>query len=186
MGPSYLDRNALCADTALPDWWRRLDPAEVTARCLHTALAGVRDRGWVHHIQRLMILGNHALQRGYSPRALNEWFATAFVDGYPWVMPANVIGMSQYADGGVVATKPYAAGGAYINTMSDYCHDCRYDPVTRLGPDACPFTAGYWAWLDRNASRLQGNRRMARPLSGLRRLDDRPAVVEQERHRDHY
>jgi deoxyribodipyrimidine photolyase-related protein len=101
-------------------------------------------------------------------------------------MPANVIGMSQYADGGVVATKPYAAGGAYINTMSDYCHDCRYDPTTRLGPDACPFTAGYWAWLDRNASRLQGNRRMARPLSGLRRLDDRPAVVEQERHRDHF
>jgi deoxyribodipyrimidine photolyase-related protein len=186
MGPSYLDRNALHATAALPAWWEGLDADEVTARCLHDALAGVRDRGWVHHIQRLMILGNHALQRGYAPRALTEWFATAFVDGHPWVMPANVIGMSQYADGGVVATKPYAAGGAYISAMSDYCPDCRYDPTTRLGPDACPFTAGYWAWMDRNAALLKGNRRMARPLGGLRRLSDRAAVVEQERHRDRY
>jgi deoxyribodipyrimidine photolyase-related protein len=186
MGPEYLDGNALEATTALPDWWQALDPAEVTARCLHDVLAGVRDRGYAHHIQRLMVLGNHALQRGYAPRALTDWFATAFVDGYPWVMAANVIGMSQYADGGVVATKPYASGGAYINTMSDYCHGCRFDPTIRLGPDACPFTAGYWAWLDRNAARLQGNHRMARPLSGLRRLRDRAAVVRQELHRERY
>ena len=186
LGPSYLDRNALAAHTPLPGWWRRLDPAPVEARCLRVALAGVRDRGYAHHIQRLMVLGNFALQRGFDPRELTEWFATAFVDGHPWVMAANVIGMSQYADGGVVATKPYAAGGAYINTMSDYCPDCRYDPRRRLGPDACPFTAGYWAWLDRNASRLAGNRRMARPLSGLRRRSDRAAVAEQERRRKRY
>lgn len=186
LGPSYLDRNALDARTPLPDWWRRLDPSQVSARCLRTALAGVRDRAYAHHIQRLMVLGNFALQRGFAPGALTEWFATAFVDGHPWVMPANVIGMSQYADGGVAATKPYAAGGAYINAMSDYCRDCRYDPRVRLGPDACPFTAGYWAWLDRNATRLAGNRRMSRPLSGLRRLADREAVVEQERHRERY
>jgi deoxyribodipyrimidine photolyase-related protein len=186
LGPSYLDRNALGATTPLPRWWVELDPAAVTARCLRDTLAGVRDRGWAHHIQRLMVLGNHALQRGYAPRALNEWFATAFVDGHPWVMPANVIGMSQYADGGVVATKPYAAGGAYIDRMSDYCHRCPYDPAKRLGPDACPFTAGYWAWLDRNAGRLRHNHRMTRPLSGLRRLGDRAAVVEQERFRERY
>jgi deoxyribodipyrimidine photolyase-related protein len=185
-GPGYLDHNALDATTPLPAWWRRLDTAEVTARCLRGALEGVRERGYAHHIQRLMVLGNHALQRGYAPRALTDWFATAFVDGFPWVMPANVIGMSQYADGGIAATKPYAAGGAYINTMSDYCGDCRYDPATRVGPDACPFTAGYWAWLDRNESRLKGNHRMARPLSGLRRLADRTAVVEQETHREQY
>ncbi len=186
LGPEYLDGNALHATAPLPTWWRELDADAVTARCLHEALAGVRDRGYAHHIQRLMILGNHALQRGYEPRALTDWFATAFVDGFPWVMPANVIGMSQYADGGVVATKPYASGGAYINAMSDYCGDCRYDPATRLGPDACPFTAGYWSWLDRTASRLRGNNRMARPLSGLRRLADRAVVVEQENQRDHY
>jgi deoxyribodipyrimidine photolyase-related protein len=186
LGPGYLDRNALHAGEALPSWWRRLDTTDVTARCLHGVLEGVRERGYAHHIQRLMVLGNHALQRGYSPRALTGWFATAFVDGFPWVMPANVIGMSQYADGGIAATKPYAAGGAYINAMSDYCPGCRYDPATRVGPDACPFTAGYWAWLDRNESRLAGNRRMARPLGGLRRLGDRAAVVEQEKHRDRF
>jgi deoxyribodipyrimidine photolyase-related protein len=81
---------------------------------------------------------------------------------------------------------PTTSSGAYINTMSDHCGDCRYDPATRVGPDACPFTAGYWAWLDRDESRLKGNRRMARPLSGLRRLGDRAAVVEQERHREEY
>lgn len=186
LGPEYLDRNALHARVEPPEWWRRLDASEVTARCLREVLDGVRDRGWAHHIQRLMILGNHALQRGYAPRALTDWFATAFVDGFPWVMPANVIGMSQYADGGIVATKPYASGGAYIDAMSDYCGDCRYDPATRVGPDACPFTAGYWNWLDRNASRLAGNRRMARPLGGLRRLGDRAAVVAQEEHRAHF
>ena len=91
-----------------------------------------------------MVLGNHALERGYRPRELSDWFATAFVDGFAWVMPTNVIGMSQHADGGLLATKPYASGGAYINRMSDHCGDCRFDPKKRLGEDACPFTAGYW------------------------------------------
>ncbi len=186
LGPDYPERNALRATNDLPGWWLRLEPGELTARCLRTALEGVRDRGWAHHIQRLMILGNHALQRGYDPRALTEWFATAFVDGFPWVMPANVIGMSQYADGGIVATKPYASGGAYIDRMSDHCGGCAYDPKVRVGERACPFTAGYWAWLDRNAGRLAGNNRMARPLRGLERLADRAAVVEQERHRDRF
>jgi deoxyribodipyrimidine photolyase-related protein len=101
-------------------------------------------------------------------------------------MTANVVGMSQHADGGLMATKPYTSGGAYIDRMSDYCHRCPYDPKKRLGPDACPFTAGYWAWLDRNAGRLRHNHRMTRPLSGLRRLGDRAAVVEQERFRERY
>ncbi|GAB3468533.1 cryptochrome/photolyase family protein [Actinophytocola sediminis] len=183
LGPDYLNRNALRATTPLPDWWTDLDPDRVTARCLRTALAGVRDRGYAHHIQRLMVLGNHALQRGYDPKALTHWFATAFVDGFPWVMPANVIGMSQHADGGVVATKPYAAGGAYINRMSDHCRPCDYDPRSRLGDRACPFTAGYWTFLDRNAHRLAGNHRMTQPLRALRRLEDLKAVVEQEHHR---
>ncbi|TDV56094.1 cryptochrome/photolyase family protein [Actinophytocola oryzae] len=186
LGPSYLRRNALRAGTRLPGWWRSLDADQVTAQCLRTALTGVRDRGFVHHIQRLMVLGNHALQRGYAPRALTDWFATAFVDGFPWVMPANVIGMSQYADGGIVATKPYAAGGAYINRMSDSCRSCAFDPGTRVGERACPFTAGYWAFLDRNEPRLRANHRMAQPLRGLRRLSDLDVVVGQERDRESF
>jgi len=131
-----------------------------------------------------MVLGNWALQHGYDPVALNDWFVDMFVDGTPWVMPANVIGMSQHADGGIVATKPYASGGAYINKMSDYCGSCRFNPKVRLGDDACPFTAGYWAFLDRNESRLARNGRMGQSLAALRQLSDREAVVDQERRRD--
>jgi deoxyribodipyrimidine photolyase-related protein len=135
LGPAYLRRNALGARRRLPEWWWHLDADQVGARCLHTALAAVRDHGWTHHIQRLMILGNHALQRGYDPAELTDGFAGVFTDCTPWVMPANVIGMSQYADGGLVTTKPYAAGGGYINRMSDYCRGCPYDPKRRLGED---------------------------------------------------
>ncbi|MFR9728277.1 cryptochrome/photolyase family protein [Saccharopolyspora sp. MS10] len=183
LGPGYQRRNALRARTSLPRWWRELDAEGVSAECLRVALAGVRDRGWAHHIQRLMVLGNHALQRGYQPAQLNDWFATAFVDGTPWVMPANVIGMSQYADGGLVATKPYAAGGAYLNRMSDHCRSCPYDPKQRTGEAACPFTAGYWAWMHRNADALVDNHRMKQPLSTMRRLDDLEELVHQERRR---
>ncbi|MCU1536188.1 MAG: deoxyribodipyrimidine photolyase-related protein [Humibacillus sp.] len=182
-GPTYRRRNALAAGTPLPQWFRELDSDHVDAACLADVLEGVRDRGWVHHIPRLMVLGNWAAQRGYDPDELTEWFQTSFADGYDWVMPANVVGMSQHADGGAMATKPYVSGGAYINRMSDYCTGCRYDPKKRVGDDACPFTAGYWAYLDRNAERLEGNPRMARPLQGRHRLADLDALVEQERAR---
>lgn len=185
-GPDYLDGNHLGAHTGLPDWWADLDAASVSAECLRQALTGVRDRGWAHHIERLMVLGNHALQRGYRPRALSDWFASAFVDGFSWVMPTNVIGMSQYADGGRVATKPYASGGAYINSMSDHCRRCPFDPKKRLGPDACPFTAGYWAFVHRNQGVLAANMRTARSVASMNRLVDLDAVVEQERHRDSF
>ncbi|MFK0248408.1 cryptochrome/photolyase family protein [Amycolatopsis azurea] len=186
LGPDYLKRNELDARRKLPRWWKELDADAVEAACLRTALAGVRDRGYAHHIERLMVLGNHALQRGYDPAELTGWFATAFVDGFPWVMPANVVGMSQYADGGVVGTKPYAAGGAYISRMSDHCGGCTYDPKKRVGADACPFTAGYWAFLDRNEERLRGNPRMRQPLNGLRRLADLPDVVARESRRQRF
>ncbi len=178
--------NALGAHTPLPPAFRELDPALVESNCLRETLDGMRRHGWAHHIQRLMVLGNWALQHGYDPVALNDWFVDMFVDGTPWVMPANVIGMSQHADGGVVATKPYAAGGAYIDRMSDYCSGCAFNPKVRLGENACPFTAGYWAFLDRVEPRIRGNHRMAQPLAGLRRLADREAVVDQERHRERW
>ena len=185
-GPDYTDHNELTARTPLPDWWADLDADAVTARCLHHALKGVRDRGWTHHIQRLMVLGSHALQRGYRPDELTDWFATAFVDGFRWVMPTNVVGMSQHADGGLLATKPYTSGGAYINKMSDHCGDCAFDPKKRLGEDACPFTAGYWAFTHRHRDRLARNMRTRRAVSSMDRLTDLEAVLEQESLRDRF
>lgn len=184
LGEGYsASNNALSAHEPLPEAFLTLTPDEIEANCLHHAIAGVREHGWAHHIQRLMVIGNWALQRGYDPRALNGWFIDMFVDGTPWVMPANVIGMSQHADGGIVATKPYASGGAYINRMTDFCGGCRFSPSKRLGPDACPFTAGYWAFLDRTEPILRSNHRMAQPMAGLRGLSDREAVVAQEKER---
>ncbi len=172
--------------TPLPDWWTDLDADAVTAECLHHALEGVRDRGWTHHIQRLMVLGNHALQRGYRPDELTDWFATAFVDGFRWVMPTNVVGMSQHADGGLLATKPYTSGGAYINKMSDHCGDCEFDPKKRVGDDACPFTAGYWAFIHRHRDLLAKNNRTQRVVATMDRLKDLDAVLEQESARDRF
>jgi deoxyribodipyrimidine photolyase-related protein len=181
--PDYKRANELGSTGRIPKWFADLDAGAVDARCLSDVLAGVRDRGWVHHIPRLMVLGNYALQRGWRPGAMSDWFHRSFVDGYEWVMTANVIGMSQYADGGRMSTKPYAGGGAYINRMSDYCGGCRYDPKVRVGDDACPFTAGYWAFLARNEPALRDNYRMRQPLTGLGRLRDLDAVVEQEKAR---
>jgi deoxyribodipyrimidine photolyase-related protein len=180
-GPDYRGRNALEAHTPLPRWFADLDADAVDAHCLRDVLAQVRDHGWVHHIPRLMVLSNYALQRGWDPAAVTDWFHRCFVDGYDWVMVANVVGMSQHADGGLMATKPYASGGAYIKRMSDYCGSCRYRPGERVGERACPFTGGYWWFLSRNADNLAGNHRMAQPLAGLRRLSDLEAVVDQQR-----
>ncbi|MES2095103.1 MAG: cryptochrome/photolyase family protein [Actinomycetota bacterium] len=183
LGEDYVDRNALGATTPVPHELLELDASAIEANCLRQAIGGVREHGWAHHIQRLMIIGNWALQRGYDPKRMNDWFIGMFVDGTPWVMPANVVGMSLHADGGLVATKPYAAGGAYVNRMTDYCGGCRFNPKVRLGPDACPMTAGYWAFLDRVEPVIRGNYRMVQPLAGLRRLADREQVVDQERRR---
>jgi deoxyribodipyrimidine photolyase-related protein len=130
-----------------------------------------------------MILGNFAAQRGWRPDELTDWYHRSFVDGYDWVMVPNVVGMSQHADLGVMATKPYVADGAYINTMTDHCGGCRFDPKIRVGDDACPFTAGYWWYLSRNRLRLQGNSRMIRALGGLDRLRDLVDLVAQEERR---
>ncbi len=183
LGPEYRELNHLKAIEPLPSWFKELDYAAVQARCLSGTLKDEHTLGWVHHIPRLMILGNYAMQRGWNPQELTDWFHRSFVDGYDWVMLANVIGMSQYADGGIMATKPYAAGGAYISKMSNYCKPCAYDPKQRLGSTACPFTAGYWAFIARNVESLRGNFRMSQPLRGLERLADAAAVVLQEQQR---
>ncbi|KAB8160265.1 cryptochrome/photolyase family protein [Streptomyces sp. 3MP-14] len=182
-GEDYRRRNALDHHDPLPDWFLELDADAVTARCLRTVLTQVRDTGWTHHIPRLMVLGSYALQRGWDPAAVTDWFHRCFVDGYDWVMLPNVVGMSQYADGGLMTTKPYTSGGSYVNRMSDLCGPCAYRPNERVGERACPFTAGYWAFLHRHRERLGDNWRMARTLGGLDRLRDLDALLDQERRR---
>ena len=181
-GPNYVNEsNALDARTPVPAWMADLDASgEVRARCLSTGLRDIRSYGWTHHIVRLMVLGNWALQRGFEPAATTSWFTDSFVDGHDWVMAANVVGMALHADGGLMATKPYAAGGAYIKRMTDFCRGCAYRPDVRVGERACPVTAGYWAFLDRHEERFARHPRMAQPVRGLTRLTDRDALVAQE------
>lgn len=180
-GPDYVEAsNALDAHQPLPDWFRDLDSEAVQARCLRTALAEVHDRGWNHHILRLMVLGNWALQHGWDPGEVTEWFTSNYVDAYPWVMAANVVGMALHADGGRMASKPYAAGGAYIKRMTDFCSGCVYRPDRRVGAQACPVTAGYWAFIARHEQEWARHPRMAQPVRGLARLSDREELLAQE------
>ncbi|MET8468990.1 cryptochrome/photolyase family protein [Streptomyces sp. NPDC006422] len=183
LGEDYRHRNALRHHEPLPEWFLELDADAVRARCLSTALAQVRDTGWTHHIPRLMLLGSHALQRGWDPEGVTDWFHRCFVDGYDWVMVPNVVGMSQYADGGRMTTKPYTSGGAYVHRMSDLCKGCAYRPGDRTGDRACPLTAGYWAFLHRHRARLERNPRTAQPVRGLDRLADLDELLRQERGR---
>ena len=183
-GENYENENQLQATKPLPAFLKELNPQDVSANCVKYAVTEVRDKGWVHHIPRLMILGNLALQRGYDPRQANDWFIDSFADGTPWVMPANVIGMALHADGGKMSTKPYAAGGSYINKMSNLCSGCPFDPKIRVGQKACPMTAGYWAFLDKHQDRFRSNHRMSQPLAGLKRLSDLEELKNQEATRE--
>jgi deoxyribodipyrimidine photolyase-related protein len=182
-GDDYRNANELDHHEPVPDWFDDLDADATQARCLSDVLDGLAGRGWVHHIPRLMVLGGYALQRGWDPRRLAEWFHFSFVDGYDWVMTANVVGMSQHADGGLLATKPYASGGAYINRMSDYCGGCVFDPTVRVGDNACPYTAGYWSFVHRHRERFAANPRMRRAVQGLDRLRDLDELLVQEARR---
>jgi deoxyribodipyrimidine photolyase-related protein len=182
-GEDYTELNRLGAAISVPESWKRLDGDQISAQCLSSTIGEVAKNGWAHHIPRLMILGNIALQRGYNPREVNDWFIDSFVDGTPWVMPANVIGMSLYADGGQMSTKPYAAGGAYIDRMSNHCGSCRFNPKKRVGEDACPITAGYWFFMESNRQSLKSNFRLRNAYAGLSRLTDLEALMEQELNR---
>ncbi len=133
---------------------------ETRMQCLRETITQLQQTGHTHHIQRLMVLGNFALLAGVLPQAVNEWFWLAYVDAYEWVTLPNVLGMSLYADGGFLATKPYVASAAYINRMSDYCQGCAYNPKQRHGEGACPFNSLYWDFLDRHRVKLFSNQRM--------------------------
>ena len=129
--------------------------------CVADAWRGLHEHGWNHHIERLMLFGNLALTLGTDPRALTAWFTAHYVDALDWVMVPNVMGMSQYADAGGFTSKPYVSGGAYIDRMSDHCRRCPFEPGRRTGPDACPFTVGYWDFVDRHQARFERHPRMA-------------------------
>jgi len=175
-GREYAASNVLEAHRPIPPAFTGAAPTEM--RCLATTLQTLHDHGWVHHIQRLMILGNLALLAGIDPQAMTRWMWAGFVDGAEWVMVPNVVGMALHADCGRMATKPYAAGGAYIDKMSDSCRGCRFDRTKRTGPDACPFTTLYWDFLARHEDRFVRNARVAQQVRAAQRLSDLPAVRE--------
>ncbi len=156
-GPDYKEKNFFGNTRQLPRFYWT---AETDMNCLRQSLGQTWTAAYAHHIQRLMVLGNFALLIGADPHAVHLWYMEVYLDAYEWVTLPNTLGMSQFGDGGLVGTKPYAASGAYINRMSDYCAPCRYDPTLRVGPDACPFNALYWDFLDRNRNRLDENPRL--------------------------
>lgn len=151
-------------------------------KCVSETISSVEQRGWVHHIPRLMILSNLAALCDVSPAELLAWMRNNFIDAADWVMVPNVIGMSMHADGGKMSTKPYIAGGAYISRMSDYCGDCAYNPKTRVEDDSCPFTTLYWHYLNRNRDLFKKNHRMFQQLNGIKKLKDIEETISRGDH----
>ena len=154
--PGYLESNALAATRPLPGFFYS---ADTDLHCLRCTLSEVRDTAFNHHIQRLMVLGNFCLLAGIDPRQAHDWFLEMYIDAHEWVMAANVLGMALHADGGFMATKPYAGAAAYLSKMSNYCSGCSYDSSKKSGPGACPFNLLYWDFYDRHGDRFARNPR---------------------------
>ncbi|MFM7185984.1 MAG: cryptochrome/photolyase family protein [Planctomycetota bacterium] len=164
--PEYLDRNALGAERPLPGlYWT----GDTDMNCLRDAVGQTLRYGYAHHIQRLMVTGLFALLFGVDPRRVHEWYLAVYVDAVEWVELPNTLGMSQFADGGVMASKPYCATGAYLDRMSNACKGCRFDPKQATGPEACPFTTLYWDFLARHEKLLAKNPRMTMQLKNVAR-----------------
>ena len=166
--PQYLERNALQAREPLPDFFWT---GETPMRCLSECIGQTLRYGYAHHIQRLMVTGLFCLMLGVDPKDVHRWYLSVYVDAVEWVELPNTLGMSQYADGGVMASKPYVATGRYIERMSNYCTGCRFDPSQSTGDKACPFTTLYWDFLQRHESILRSNPRMGLQVRNLARLD---------------
>lgn len=166
--PNYAEENVLGAQRHLPDfyWTGKTD-----MQCMSQAIGQTIEHGYAHHIQRLMITGNFALLAGIDPKALHEWYLAVYVDAFEWVELPNTIGMSQFADGGRLASKPYASSGAYINRMSDYCGSCHYNVKEKTGETACPFNSLYWDFMARNQEALSKNARLGLTFRNLEKMD---------------
>jgi len=166
-GPGYTALNALGHTRPLPgSYWG----GETRMACLSDVVRATRENAYAHHIQRLMVTGNFALLAGIDPAEVHDWYLSVYADAFEWVEAPNTIGMSQFADGGLVASKPYVSSGAYIDRMSDYCGGCAYDVKARTGDAACPFNALYWHFLDRHRERFAKNPRMGPVLRNLDRM----------------
>jgi deoxyribodipyrimidine photolyase-related protein len=174
LGPDYRNNNQLAATRKLLPLFT--DAGATQMNCMKEIVGDIQDRAWVHHIPRLMVLSNLALVTGTNPQEFLDWMREVFIDATEWVMVPNVIGMGVHADGGKMMTKPYAAGGAYISRMSNYCKPCDYDPKLRVGAKACPFTTLYWDFLDRHKETFAKNHRMSQQVYGLNRLSDLPEL----------
>jgi deoxyribodipyrimidine photolyase-related protein len=174
LGEDYRNKNELKATRKLLPLFN--DSSKTKMTCVGSVVADVEARSWTHHIPRLMVLSNLALTTGVNPQDFLDWMREKFIDATDWVMVPNIIGMATHADGGMLMTKPYASGGAYLNKMTDHCKGCFYDPKKRVGDDACPFTTLYWDFLDRHKDAFKKNHRMFQQMSGLNRLSDLPDV----------
>ncbi len=162
--PDYAEMNALDAHRPLPDFYWT---ARTNLRCIREAVTATAEHAYSHHIQRLMVTGNFALLAGVAPKEIERWYLAVYADAFEWVEMPNTLGMAVFADGGRMASKPYAASGAYIDKMSDFCGGCAYDVKVKTGPKACPFNYLYWAFLIRNEERLSGNPRLGMPYRTL-------------------
>ena len=166
--PEYIDRNVMVAQEPLPGFYWTGD---TDLECLRQSVGQTLEHGYAHHIQRLMVTGLYALLLGVDPKRLHEWYLAVYVDAVEWVELPNTLGMSQYGDGGLMASKPYIATGNYINKMSNYCKNCPKNPKEKIGENACPFTTLYWDYLIRHQDTLKSNNRMGLQLRNLDRLN---------------
>lgn len=178
--PAYEKVNGLDANRSLPTFFY---DGKTDMNCLHQTLGEVLKGGFNHHIQRLMILGNFLLLAGVNPQEALRWFNEMYIDAHDWVMAANLLGMALHADGGFMATKPYAAGGAYIHKMSNYCEGCSYSPDVKSGPGACPFNLLYWNFYETHRERFANNPRTAMMVrSWMKRSpEDRATIINQSK-----
>ena len=176
--PDYASVNHFGHDLPLPGWFWT---GQTRMRCLGHALDQSLDRAHAHHIQRLMIIGNFALLAGIDPQALHRWYLGVYIDAFEWVELPNTLGMSQYADGGMLATKPYVSSAAYIHRMSDYCRGCRYDRKARIGASACPFNALYWDFFDTNQAKLAANHRLGHTFRQLEKMTEQDRLAFRQR-----
>jgi deoxyribodipyrimidine photolyase-related protein len=165
--PGYDASNTFGHERPLPDWFWT---GRTRMACVRSAIGQSLAHAHAHHIQRLMVIGNFALLAGLDPQALHRWYLGIYIDAFEWVELPNTVGMSQFADGGLLATKPYVSSAAYLHRMGDHCGQCHYRRDAHTGPRSCPFNALYWDFLDRNGERLAGNPRLAMPYRQLARM----------------
>ena len=168
-GPDYMARNFLNAQKPLPEFFWT---ADTEMNCLTHSIGQTLEYAYAHHIQRLMVIGNFALLAGLNPHQVHEWYLAVYVDAFEWVEAPNVVGMSQFADGGIIASKPYVSSGAYIDRMSDYCKGCSYSVKKKSGQGACPFNFLYWDFLDRHSEHFGKNPRMGQIYANWRRRSE--------------